>query len=115
MNNTKIVSLNQTKLTTKPSRKRFFFLFSFFYFTLLHFREYFLSSFIHSDAKVRNDTVVAEHAVQSDQQYKEEIEDKEEGQIAEVQQQNQTRDWEQTILQHLHAAVPRTMQEGVIR
>ena len=83
--------------------------------SLLHLRKKALSLLVHSHANTGNQTVVAEHAVQPHQQHEEQIEHEEERHIAEVQQHCQSRDYHEHAIQYLHAAVPRTMQEGVIR
>lgn len=82
---------------------------------LLHFRKESLSLLVHSNANTGNQTVVAEHAVEHHQQHEEQIEHEEERHVLVVQQHRQSCDYKKPSTQSLHAAVARTMQEGVTR
>lgn len=106
--NTHPTQLNSTLLKNKQTSKQ----------TtpdLLHLRKESLSLLVHSNANTGNQTVVAEHAVEHHQQHEEQIEHEEERHIAEVQQHRQSRNYNKPSTQSLHAAVAKTMQEGVIR
>ena len=81
----------------------------------LRLRKNLLSLLVQTHANARDEAVIAEDAVQQHQQREEEVEDEEEGHVAEVQQHRQPRDSNQPNSPALHAAVPRTMQEGVMR
>ena len=82
---------------------------------LLHLRKESLSLLVHSNANTRNQTVVAEHAVEHHQQHEEQIEHEEERHVLVVQQHRQSCDYKISSTQSLHAAAARTMQEGVTR
>ena len=82
---------------------------------LLHLRKESLSLLVHSNANTRNQTVVAEHAVEHHQQHEEQIEHEEERHVLVVQQHRQSCDYKISSTQSLHAAVAKTMQEGVTR